>query len=101
MSKGVQAPAGGWLRIWLSNRLAELRRREHQVILVLALVIGALTGSAVVAFLLLTGRLGVRPYPLGGEPGRALLFPGRGSPAIRLLAYRSFSHSPRHRWPST
>src|SRR5438105_3955433 len=49
MSEGVQAPAGSWLKIWFSTRRTELRRREHQVILVLALVIGALTGAAAVA----------------------------------------------------
>ena len=93
MSEGVQAQARGWLRIWLSNRLAELRRREHQVILVLALVIGALTGSAVVAFILLTGRLGMRLYPMGGEPWRRLLFPVGGSLAIGYLLYRYFPNA--------
>src|SRR6266481_171848 len=93
MSEGVQAPARGWLSIWLSNRLAELRRREHQVILVLALVIGALTGSAVVAFILLTGRLGMRLYPMGGEPWRRLLFPVGGSLAIGYLLYRYFPNA--------
>jgi CIC family chloride channel protein len=93
MSEGVQAPARGWLRIWLSNRLAELRRREHQVILVLALVIGAVTGSAVVAFILLTGRLGMRLYPMGGEPWRRLLFPVGGSLVIGYLLYRYFPNA--------
>jgi CIC family chloride channel protein len=93
MSEGVQAPAGGWLRIWLLNRLAELRQREHQVILVLALVIGALTGSAVVAFILLTERLGMRLYPMGGEPWRRLLFPVGGSLGIGYLLYRYFPNA--------
>ena len=34
------------------------------------LVIGALTGFVVVAFILLTGRLGMRLYPVGGAPWR-------------------------------
>jgi CIC family chloride channel protein len=93
MSEGVQAPAGGWLRIWLLNRLAELRQREHQVILVLALVIGALTGSAVVAFILLTERLGMRLYPMGGEPWRRLLFPVGGALGIGYLLYRYFPNA--------
>src|SRR6266700_2873741 len=93
MSEGVQAPAHSWLRIWVSNRFVELRRREHQVILVLALVIGALTGSAVVTFILLTERLGMRLYPVGGEPWRRLLFPVGGSLAIGYLLYRHFPNA--------
>jgi CIC family chloride channel protein len=77
----------------MSNRLAELRRREHQVILVLALVIGAVTGAAVVAFILLTGRLGMRLYPMGGAPWRRLLFPIGGSLGIGYLLYRYFPNA--------
>jgi CIC family chloride channel protein len=93
MSGGVQEPGDSWWRIWLSNRQAELRQREHQVILVLALVIGALTGSAVVAFILLTGRLGMRLYPMGGAPWRRLLFPVGGSLGIGYLLYRYFPNA--------
>jgi len=47
--------------------LDDLRRRESQLALVLSLVIGALVGLVVVAFILLTGRLAARLYPaLGG-----------------------------------
>jgi chloride channel protein, CIC family len=79
----------GW-RTWLSDRVAELRQREGQVFLVLALVIGALTGLAVVAFILLTERLGMRLYPVGGAPWRRLLFPVGGSLGIGYLLYRYF-----------
>src|SRR5271156_7105970 len=93
MSEGVQAPAGGWWRIWMSNRLAELRRREDQVFLVLALVIGVLTGLAVVAFILLTERLGMRLYPVGGALWRRVLFPVAGSLGIGYLLYRYFPNA--------
>jgi len=53
--------------------VAELRQREEQIFLVLALVIGALTGLAVVAFILLTERMGMRLYPMGGAPSLAPL----------------------------
>ena len=89
MSEGVQAPAGSWL----SNRLTELRRRDDQVILVLALVIGALTGAVVVAFILLTERLGMRLYPVRSEPWRRLLFPVGGSLVIGYLLYRYFPNA--------
>jgi len=48
MSAGVQTTSGSWWKNSLLDRVAELRQREDQVFLVLALVIGALTGAAVV-----------------------------------------------------
>ena len=73
--------------------MAELRQREEQVFLVLALVIGALTGAAVVAFILLTERLGMRLYPVGGAPWRRLFFPVAGSLGIGYLLYRYFPNA--------
>src|ERR1039457_1933114 len=90
MSDTVQTPsASGW-RAWLLGRVAELRQREGQIFLVLALVIGALTGMAVVAFILLTERMGMRLYPVGGAPWRRLLLPVVGSLGIGYLLYRYF-----------
>jgi CIC family chloride channel protein len=73
--------------------LAVLRQREGQIFLVLALVIGALTGLAVVAFILLTERMGMRLYPVGGAPWRRLLFPVAGSLGIGYLLYRYFPNA--------
>jgi CIC family chloride channel protein len=73
--------------------VAELRRREDQIFLVLALVIGAVTGSAVVAFIVLTERLGMRLYPVGGAPWRRLLLPIVGSLGIGYLLYRYFPYA--------
>jgi len=90
MSETVQTPgASGW-RAWLPGRLAELRQREGQIFLVLALVIGALTGLVVVAFIVLTERMGMRLYPVGGAPWRRVLFPVVGSLGIGYLLYRYF-----------
>jgi CIC family chloride channel protein len=90
MSETVQTTsASGW-KAWLSGRLAELRQREGQIFLVLALVIGALTGMAVVAFIVLTERMGMRLYPVGGAPWRRVLFPVVGSLGIGYLLYRYF-----------
>jgi chloride channel protein, CIC family len=77
----------------MSDRVAELRQREDQVFLFLALVIGALTGLAVVAFILLTERMGMRLYPVGGAPWRRLLFPVVGSFGIGYLLYRYFPNA--------
>jgi len=90
MSESVPATNKSWLRTWLSDRIAELRQREGQIFLVLALVIGAMTGLAVVAFILLTERMGMRLYPVGGAPWRRLLFPVVGSLGIGYLLYRYF-----------
>ena len=90
MSESVQTTSTSGWRTWLSDRVAELRQREGQIFLVLALVIGALTGSAVVAFILLTERMGMRLYPVGGAPWRRVLFPVVGSLGIGYLLYRYF-----------
>src|ERR1022692_2412601 len=90
MTENIQTASGvGW-RTWLSERVAELRQSEDQIVMVLALVIGALTGLAVVAFILLTERMGMRLYPVGGAPWRRLLFPVVGSLGICYLLYRYF-----------
>ena len=93
MSEPIQTPSRGWWKVSLTDRMAELRQREGQVFLVLSLVIGALTGLAVVAFILLTERLGMRLYPVGGAPWRRLLFPVVGSLAIGYLLYRFFPNA--------
>jgi CIC family chloride channel protein len=92
ISIGAQTVDGSW-RSWLLRRVAELRQREGQIFLVLALVIGALTGLVVVAFILLTERLGLRLYPIGGAPWRRLLFPVVGSLGIGYLLYRYFPNA--------
>src|SRR3984885_4695495 len=80
-------------KTWLQRRVAELRPREGQIFLVLALVIGAITGLAVVAFIVLTERLGMPLYPVGGAPWRRLLFPVVGSLGIGYLLYRYFPNA--------
>ena len=90
MSESGQKTSGSWWRTPLLYVVAKLQQREDQVFLVLALVIGALTGLAVVAFILLTERMGMRLYPAGGAPWRRLLFPVVGSLGIGYLLFRYF-----------
>ena len=90
MSESDQTASGGWWRAPLLHLQARLQQREDQVFLVLALVIGALTGLTVVAFILLTERAGMRLYPVGGVKWRRLLFPVGGSLSIGYLLYRYF-----------
>jgi CIC family chloride channel protein len=77
-----QAPSRQW------NAL--LHEREEQVFLVLTLLIGALVGATVVAFILLTERSGARLYPVGGAPWRRFLVPVVGSLVMGYLLYRFF-----------
>ena len=90
MSDSGQTTSGSWWRTPQSYLMAKLQEREDQVFLVLALVIGALTGLAVVAFILLTERAGMRLYPAGGAPWRRVLFPVVGSFGIGYLLFRYF-----------
>jgi len=64
--------------------------REEQVFLVLTLLIGALVGLVVVAFIVLTEHVGARLYPVGSAPWRRLLVPVGGSLAMGYLLYRYF-----------
>jgi len=89
MSGTEQSPKANW-KTPLLQRFSKLQAREEQLFLVLALVIGALTGLAVVAFIVLTERMGMRLYPPGGAPWRRVLFPVVGSLGIGYLLYRYF-----------
>ena len=93
MSDSVGTTSGSSWKTWLLLRVADLRQREEQVFLLLALVIGALTGLAVVAFIMLTERVGMRLYPVGGAPWRRVLFPVVGSLGIGYLLFRYFPNA--------
>lgn len=67
-----------------------LRSREDQMMFLLALAIGALTGLATVAFILLTERLGLRLYPVRSVAWRRVAIPIAGSLGIGYLLYRYF-----------
>src|SRR5436189_617897 len=84
---------GNWWKTLLRQRIADLSQREDQVFLVLALVIGALTGLAVVAFILVTERLGMRLYPPGGAAWRRLVLPVAGSLGVGYLLAQYFPYA--------
>src|SRR6184192_1699764 len=89
MSTSAQA-AKSWWGASSQQWTAILREREEQVFLELTLVIGALVGAAVVAFILLTERFGARLYPAAGMGLRRLLVPVAGSLGMGYLLYRYF-----------
>jgi CIC family chloride channel protein len=73
------------------GRLVEdLRRQEDRLALALSLVIGALVGLIVVAFILLTGRLAAHMYPAGGAAWRRVLVPTLGALVTGFLIARVF-----------
>jgi CIC family chloride channel protein len=79
-----------WWNKPLSSWFPQVSRRESQVFLLLTLVIGALTGLAVVAFIVLTERLGMRVYPVGSSLWRRILVPVAGSLGMGYLLCRYF-----------
>lgn len=71
--------------------LEDVRRREDRLALVLSLLIGALVGLVVVAFILLTGRLAAHMYPAGDDAGwRRVIVPVLGALVSGVLLYRFF-----------
>ncbi len=82
-----------WLDSSSQQWASFIRNREEQVFLVLTLLIGALVGLVVVAFILVTERFGARLYPAGGEAWRRLLVPVAGSAVMGYLLYRFFPNA--------
>src|SRR5256885_15754564 len=68
----------------------DLRKKEDRLALALSLVIGALVGLVVVAFIMLTGRLAAQAYPPGEAGWRRIIIPVAGSLIAGLLLYRFF-----------
>ena len=93
MNGNGKTAGGSWWRTPLLFLASKLQQREDQVFLVLALVIGALTGLAVVAFILLTEREGIRLYPGGSDRWRRVVFPVVGSLVIGYLLFRYFPYA--------
>jgi CIC family chloride channel protein len=81
----------GKLTYWhLDYWRGRLAQREDQVFLALTFVIGALAGLAVVAFILLTERLGARLFPPGAPAWRRLFGPIAGSLSMGFVLARFF-----------
>jgi len=82
-----------WLRIPAIRWFAFLKNQEEQIFLVLTLVIGALVGLTVVAFIVLTERFGARIYPPGGARWHRLLAPVVGSLTMGYLLFKYFPNA--------
>jgi CIC family chloride channel protein len=81
-AKWWDVPVRQWVDFW--------KRREDQIFLVLTLVIGALVGLTVVAFIVLTEHVGARIYPPGGAAWHRVLAPVVGSLSMGYLLFKYF-----------
>ena len=72
------------------SQTSALRQHEDQVFLALTLFIGALVGLIVVAFILLTERLGMKLYPPASAAWRRVSLPVLGSLTMGYLTYKYF-----------
>ncbi len=90
MREAEEQPSATWWKAPARQWTLLLQDREEQVFLVLTLLIGALVGAIVVAFILLTERFGARLYPAGGAAWRRLLVPVAGSLGMGYLLFRYF-----------
>jgi chloride channel protein, CIC family len=86
----IPAPRTQWWKAPGRQWRALREQPEEQVFLVLTMVIGALVGLVVVAFIVITERFGARLYPAGGAPWRRLLVPVLGSLGMGYLLYKFF-----------
>jgi CIC family chloride channel protein len=74
----------------LNKIFTRIRRNEEHLFLALTLVIGVVVGLTIVAFVVLTERVGLRLYPVGSQPWRRLLMPVAGSVLTGYFLYRYF-----------
>jgi len=93
VAAGLTPEEKPWRRLRQLRWIADFLQHEEQVFLLLSLLIGALTGLAVVAFILVTERLGMRIYPVGSAAWRRLMMPIAGSLAMGFLLYRYFPNA--------
>lgn len=90
MSTEVQPVRTEWRNAAISKWKAFLNDHEEQVFLLLTLLIGALVGLIVVAFIEITGRFGARLYPPDAAAWRRFLVPVGGSLVMGYLLYKYF-----------
>ncbi len=84
------------LTIWsarVRDLIEDLRTKEDRLALVVSIMVGALVGLIVVAFILLTGRLAAHMYPPRGSGWRRLLVPTMGSLITGYLLFRYFPNA--------
>jgi CIC family chloride channel protein len=77
-------------RARLGRWLDEVRGSEHQLTLLLSLLVGALVGLTIVAFILVTSLLGARLFPADAPAWGRVLVPTLGALVSGWLLFRYF-----------
>lgn len=90
MNVDVHPVRSDWRNAAILKWKSFLNDREEQVFLLLTLLIGALVGLIVVAFIEITGRFGARLYPPDAAAWRRFLVPVVGSLVMGYLLYKYF-----------
>ncbi len=78
------------IKQWSSTDLAS---QEERVLLILTLIIGAVVGLVIAAFIYVTENLAARMYPSGGESWRGLVIPTAGALVTGYLLSRYFPNA--------
>lgn len=92
-NEGSPGIGGPWQILPQTADAQRVRRREDYLLLILTLVIGAIVGVVVVAFILLTESLGSRMYPAGGAAWRRLVVPLLGALITGFFLKRYFPNA--------
>lgn len=71
-------------------RTERIRLQETTLLLAVTLIIGAVAGLVIVAFILITENLGARLYPAGEAAWRRLTLPTLGALVAGVLLYKYF-----------
>src|ERR1700758_3842018 len=79
-----------WRDMQARRWTAFLKHREDQVFLLLTLLIGAIVGATVVAFIVLTQHFGARISPTNATAWQRVLVPVLGSLTMGYLLYKYF-----------
>jgi CIC family chloride channel protein len=90
LNAGQQTGRAAWWNVPILSWKSFLADREEQVFLALTLLIGALVGLIVVAFIEITGRFGAQLYPPYAAAWRRFLVPVAGSLVMGYLLYKYF-----------
>ena len=90
LEAGGRPDRAAWWSFPVTTWKSFLGDREEQVFLALTLLIGALVGLIVVAFIEITGRFGARLYPPDAAAWRRFLVPVAGSLVMGYLLYKYF-----------
>lgn len=87
------SPEGWRQRFGHWSKTESLLQHEDKILLLLTLIIGALVGLVVAAFIYVTENLAGRMYPPGSEPWRRILLPTGGALFTGWLLWRFFPNA--------